>query len=584
MYKAKKPKYLVLGAMPKDADPDEHIAAGEWCFLENQEHFPNWAEAFEVAPSFKPCKQEEAKFIDLLSTWGETLVGSGACTLSSSDPSCTNQFVYSKWTVTILPFLGYAHSITNILIDRYGSLELIVTGREASLETENISDFFRHLVSGELFAVILSRIIHMKLQTTKWVLCTEVIEYTRCASNKMSVNQVFLWLRGKFNSDIVQPYGIRYIIYTLLLQLIPSLDLPFCGTAYTTRFQNFIGNCAILFSSLLQYGKRGNVSNVFSGCRGNKIINKSIIKEFDYLKDIFWETLPRTHKNLPASYKRKRCFIKMRQECGSLQDSTNKILNYATSIHNGCKIFVVQHAPCYILLERHFSYAQELLSHAWISCGKNNLHKNSIKCFPQVRLQQQYNSYDFSADHKKILFITDNQRPLNFANDYTTWSTIRENIENYKIFLFSVNARLAKNILIRPYPSGNGSFEIEKWEFLKKYQFDTTNIWSLLLSSRIIIVDYVASTLGVSLVLNVPTIFIWTGKTFLYYEELVNAGILQTSHIQAAKFINENYDTIFDWWHSEKVQTARKLFLEQDTFTWHKNPNFETFKLLFSLK
>lgn len=43
-------RFLILGAMPKDADPSTHLAAGPWCFADQEELFPNWEEKFTFAP------------------------------------------------------------------------------------------------------------------------------------------------------------------------------------------------------------------------------------------------------------------------------------------------------------------------------------------------------------------------------------------------------------------------------------------------------------------------------------------------------------------------------------------------------
>lgn len=39
-------RHLVLGLMPRGADPDTHWAAGPWCFDTEEDFFPGWENSF----------------------------------------------------------------------------------------------------------------------------------------------------------------------------------------------------------------------------------------------------------------------------------------------------------------------------------------------------------------------------------------------------------------------------------------------------------------------------------------------------------------------------------------------------------
>ena len=41
---------LVLGAMPRGAEPESHWAAGPWCFAGEEDFFPDWEDRFVFAP------------------------------------------------------------------------------------------------------------------------------------------------------------------------------------------------------------------------------------------------------------------------------------------------------------------------------------------------------------------------------------------------------------------------------------------------------------------------------------------------------------------------------------------------------
>ena len=47
---ALQPLTLVLGKMPREADPAKVIAAGPWCFAGQEDFFPEWENRYRFAP------------------------------------------------------------------------------------------------------------------------------------------------------------------------------------------------------------------------------------------------------------------------------------------------------------------------------------------------------------------------------------------------------------------------------------------------------------------------------------------------------------------------------------------------------
>ena len=43
-------RILVLGRMPRGAEPETHRPAGVWCFVEQEEFFPSWDKRFAFPP------------------------------------------------------------------------------------------------------------------------------------------------------------------------------------------------------------------------------------------------------------------------------------------------------------------------------------------------------------------------------------------------------------------------------------------------------------------------------------------------------------------------------------------------------
>ncbi|MDB5526941.1 MAG: transferase [Devosia sp.] len=99
--------------------------------------------------------------------------------------------------------------------------------------------------------------------------------------------------------------------------------------------------------------------------------------------------------------------------------------------------------------------------------------------------------------------------------------------------------------------------------------FDKT-MRELVASSRLVVHSYDSTGLLETLTQNVPTMAFWQeGLDHLLesvtpdYQVLIDAGIVHLSPQSAAQAVNERFDTIEQWWGSEKVQAARRHFISK---------------------
>jgi len=115
--------------------------------------------------------------------------------------------------------------------------------------------------------------------------------------------------------------------------------------------------------------------------------------------------------------------------------------------------------------------------------------------------------------------------------------------------------------------------ELERWhDFDPSINIDDgyTPYNKLINRSRLVIYGYDSTGILESLALNLPTLILMENKfNFLrnealpYYKMLQDAGILHISPKTAAKKVNEVWDNVEDWWASENVQKARRIFCDQ---------------------
>ena len=96
----------------------------------------------------------------------------------------------------------------------------------------------------------------------------------------------------------------------------------------------------------------------------------------------------------------------------------------------------------------------------------------------------------------------------------------------------------------------------------------------ILRKSRLFIGSYNATTILETLAANFPSILFWdpyywelSKEAKPFYDLLIDAEILHYSPVSAAKKTNAIIANPLDWWHTEKVQNARKIFCKELALT-----------------
>lgn len=92
-----------------------------------------------------------------------------------------------------------------------------------------------------------------------------------------------------------------------------------------------------------------------------------------------------------------------------------------------------------------------------------------------------------------------------------------------------------------------------------------------ILRSRLVVVDYIATTYLECLHMNVPCVFFLNPSAYYlsdeyadFFDVLIDIGMCQTDPLAAAKFVMSIRDDPEGWWLSERVQTARQAFLKKN--------------------
>lgn len=148
-----------------------------------------------------------------------------------------------------------------------------------------------------------------------------------------------------------------------------------------------------------------------------------------------------------------------------------------------------------------------------------------------------------------------------------------EYFDDQNIFLNALPDRLREKVVLRLDHNDYGWDQNNRWkEKMPEINIDSSNlsISKLVEKNRLYISTYNATTYLESLTWNIPTIIFWSPKYWEikdnvkpYFELLQSVGIFHETPESAAKQMIMVWDNISDWWESDEVQSARKIFCNQ---------------------
>jgi putative transferase (TIGR04331 family) len=99
-------------------------------------------------------------------------------------------------------------------------------------------------------------------------------------------------------------------------------------------------------------------------------------------------------------------------------------------------------------------------------------------------------------------------------------------------------------------------------------------IRSAIAESRLVVHSYDSTGILEGLAQNVPTLAFWqNGLEHLresarpWYQLLIDAGVVHLSPESAARQVNDVWDDVLGWWHSDQVQNARRQFCDRYAVT-----------------
>lgn len=145
--------------------------------------------------------------------------------------------------------------------------------------------------------------------------------------------------------------------------------------------------------------------------------------------------------------------------------------------------------------------------------------------------------------------------------------------DNQKIFFDALSLSTKKNLVIRKYPQDFGWNINQRLGYCSEYFNDSNSSFKdNLSSSKLVVIDHIGSTTALECAaLSIPFIIISDERDYNFREsseliskKLIKANILFTDYLEAAKYINSNFNNIEEWWNESYRKATIKEY--KDSF------------------
>ena len=296
--------------------------------------------------------------------------------------------------------------------------------------------------------------------------------------------------------------------------------------------------------------------------------NFKISDKFDaIIKEILFDTLPSSFVEDFQKLKSKNsCYLEIKKigSAVDLYDNDEFKILASEIVNKGGKLFAYKHGG---ISEKEIVNPVEMINNLYTS---KTYEWNNNKGLGENHLSKlkKLNIEDFK-NNKQILFFCSN---ASFNERYAPMIKFSNHprLNIFYDFFNKIKGEYKKNCKVRLFPK-NRSMQLEnvwKEKYGKKIQFSKENKENSIYNSKIIILDDFSTPLYEFLKIGVPFIIImkdsYQNIKPNFRNELIKLekiGLIHKSSYSGAKFLNNNYENLHDWW--------KKII---------KNKNFKQFK------
>lgn len=291
---------------------------------------------------------------------------------------------------------------------------------------------------------------------------------------------------------------------------------------------------------------------------------------FDYLK-YCKQLIPKSKFNLNLEYNSTTKKRKIRLYSNDLFTNLNSKVTAAMQSENGDLIVVAQHGG----YKYAYGYVNEVVKNIelkqdyFISWGWKDPKIKTVIPLPSPLLNGKKNN--LKESNKEILLVgsSANFHRKRFVPDLPPDFIFEYRKQKIK-FIQKLNQKVYSNFYYRPYTDNNWCLKDELYvlKCIPNLKILRGNLHKSLSKSRLLVLDHPGTTLAVSMAMNTPTVLFFSsdhypmiGDAKEIFSVFKKHNIYHPDINSAVKFINNNYDTIHNWWKSVPVQNARQEFL-----------------------
>jgi putative transferase (TIGR04331 family) len=576
---------LALGKTPLSNTGKKTYPMGPWCFVGNEDKFPNWENEYKFPRIFPSISARSDAYEDCLKI------------LDAIFPSFLIRYKKEFSIKEKYPDSFFRHILGPTLIK---TISMIV-GRTKYIEK------FIELNADKNFIIPFCNKSH--IQSSVDIYCVpevhdwinfailnslsppnvKISESLQEAKNNHQKNQVseshqagkagkadiknqiisFLRKRNKYFRGIYGPTIWEELYLDFILKFKPRLELKAMPTSETKVGSN-IGHASSL----------------------------------DFIQSMCLELLP---EPLGLNFnKSNQSALAELETYGNVQ---GKVLLGQTAVHNDLRIFFhahwllqggrigyAQHGGVYEAVKDHWaSQIYEFLSDYFFSWGwippKEESYAAKFVPLPSFELSAMKNKHH--ECNNNLIYVGSS------INPYYDGILMSEPIDaiSYRAskqkFLQHVNTDVMGALFYREMQSRHKT-ELEDWDYLRKKGYNLPALKGHLISqaiySRAVIADHYGTVFIQCLSANIPIIIFFGEQDYNLREDIENyfklfkkVGIFHESPESAAQFLNDNFNSISEWWSTPELQQIRQDFCRKYAYT-SDNCLKEWAKALWSLQ
>lgn len=549
----------------------ENILMGPWCLPKNVV-FDNHYNFRMIPPLFNESNREEV--IQEIYRQYENMLHVVTQILNAY-----HNVLYSKryWRILLGPYL---FSFTNVIYERfvkinkalefYSDLKLPILGKSCFVDIQDYNDFSGRIGADDLYNLqLITRIICIiKKGNNNFYYINEVNKNSRILTTFKRDNfNFFSRIRRKLYKNLNSFFSKRssVLLYSSYLPELALAKLEIYSKGKISHFYPMLEDSVYYKKDESSRKNLLNIACLYS--KESDFLNIALKILVDEIPTSFIECYKQKQQQTDEIF---RSFAP--KKIGSAMgwyNNDNFTMWAAQQSENGVELIGLQHGGNYGILKNHFSTIHELkISDIYYTWGWTNALKTCVPVPVSISLNVTQNT----CNDKSILFVT-TEHAIYYTDFLITPEDSFEYTRNQLRFIESCSKKILSYLNFRLY-SDKPYWPID--EKLKKdfpkLNFDKKkkSFIETLSSCKLYVCDHLSTTYIQSLEINKPTILFWDPKKTVvnnqakpFFDMLRKVNILHDTPENAAKWIKEVYDTLDDWWLSDRCQSAVNTFCEQ---------------------